>query len=70
MRILVLVSLLLAAQLLAACTSPAEPMCVKMIVALPGYELNADSLEAKGWTVLPGDTIAAYEVDCEEAARV
>lgn len=55
---------------LAACSSPVdvwtEPVCVAE--ALPGHVLNADSLSAEGWTVLPGDTIAVRP-DAEEGCH-
>ncbi len=50
---------------LMGCTSPVEPPCVRLMVAVPGYELNADSLEAEGWNVLPGDTLAVLRIDQE-----
>lgn len=49
------------ALVLTACSpSPTEPLKVCLMITLPGYTLNADSLEAEGWRVLPGDTLAVW----------
>ncbi len=49
------------ALIFAACSSPVDPGCVEVVIPFPGYELPVDSLEAEGWKVLEGDTIAVRE---------